>query len=159
MKQFTLNLLENFNKPFVYLENFFKIRALLDTGADFPVWTVDEIFLKKIGGVKINSNVSFGGFGGKTTGNLYKMKYFQLGDLIFPEMHIVAKKLNLPCQMILSAPMFHDLIYEIDNVHHKLNITISDGKSNIKNLIIYNKEGKMYVACSDSDENFKVIVN
>ncbi len=153
MKQFSLNLLENFNKPFVYLENFFKIRALLDTGADFPVWTVDEIFLEKIGGVKINSNISFGGFGGKTTGNLYRMKYFQLGDLIFPEMHIVAKKLSLPCQMILSAPMFHDLIYEIDNVHHKLNIAIPDNKSNIKNLIIYDKEGKMYVACTAVNEN------
>lgn len=37
MIQFTLKLLEDFNKPFVYLENFFRIRALLDTGADFPV--------------------------------------------------------------------------------------------------------------------------
>ena len=54
MKPFSLNLLENFNKPFVYLENFFKIRALLDTGADFPVWTVDETFLEKSGGMKIN---------------------------------------------------------------------------------------------------------
>jgi len=157
MKQFSLNLLENFNKPFIYLENFFKIRALLDTGADFPVWTVDETFLEKIGGVKINSDISFGGFGGQTTGNLYRMKYFQLGDLIFPEMHIVAKKLNLPCQMILSAPMFHDLIYEIDNLNHKLNITIPDGKSNVKNLVIYDKAGKMYVACTDSDKNFEII--
>ena len=157
MKPFSLNLLENFNKPFVYLENFFKIRALLDTGADFPVWTIDETFLEKIGGVKINSNVSFGGFGGQTTGNLYQMKYFQLGNLFFPEMHIVAKKLNLPCQMILSAPMFHDLIYEIDNLNHKLNITIPDGKSSIKNLVIYDKAGKMHVACTDCDENFEII--
>ncbi len=157
MKQFSLNLLENFNKPFVYLENFFKIRALLDTGADFPVWSVDETFLEKIGGVKINSNISFGGFGGQTTGNLYRMKYFQLGNLIFPEMHIVAKKLNLPCQMILSAPMFHDLIYEIDNLNHKLNITIPDGKSNVKNLVIYDKAGKMYVACTDCDKNFEIV--
>ena len=157
MKQFSLNLLENFNKPFVYLENFFKIRALLDTGADFPVWSVDETFLEKIGGVKINSNISFGGFGGQTTGNLYRMKYFQLGNLIFPEMHIVAKKLNLPCQMILSAPMFHDLIYEIDNLNHKLNITIPDGKSNVKNLVIYDKAGKMYVARTDCNKNFEII--
>lgn len=157
MKQFSLNLLENFNKPFVYLENFFKIRALLDTGADFPVWTVDETFLEKISGIKINSNVSFGGFGGQTTGNLYQMKYFQLGDLIFPEMHIVTKKLNLPCQMILSAPMFHDLIYEIDNLNHKLNITILEGKSNVKNLVIYDKAGKMYIACTDSCKNFEII--
>lgn len=148
MRQFTLNLLENYNKPIVYLENFFKIRALLDTGADFPVWTVDERLLESIGGVKIKSNVSFRGFGGKAVGNLYRMQYFQLGDLIFPAMHIIAQKINLPCQMILSAPMFHDLIYEIDNIHYKLNVTIPDGKSNVKNLVIYDKDGKMYVACT-----------
>ena len=62
MRQFTLNLLEKYNKPIVYLENFFKIRALLDTGADLPVWTIDESKLEKIGGIKIKSNVSFGGW-------------------------------------------------------------------------------------------------
>ena len=149
MRQFTLNLLEKYNKPIVYLENFFKIRALLDTGADLPVWTVDENKLEKIGGIKIKSNVSFGGFGGKAIGNLYRMKYFQLGDLIFPNMNIIAQKINLPCQMILSAPMFHDLIYEIDNVNHKLNVTIPNDKSHIKNLVIYDNNGKMYVACTD----------
>ena len=64
-------------------------------------------------------------------------------------MNIIAQKINLPCQMILSAPMFHDLIYEIDNVNHKLNVTIPNDKSHIKNLVIYDNNGKMYVACTD----------
>lgn len=152
MKQFTLKLLEDYDKPIIYIPNFFKVHALLDTGADLPVWIDDEKKLEEIGGVKIDSNIPFGGFGGRTAGNLYRINYFQLGDLIFPRMPIVAKKLNLPCQMILSAPMFSGLIYEIDNVNHKLNVTIPDGKSNIKNLIIYDKNGKMYVVSSDGDE-------
>ena len=148
MRQFTLNLLADYTKPIVYLENFFKFKALLDTGADIPVWIADESLLKDIGAVQKTSSVPFGGFGGTTTGTVYVMKYFQLGDLIFPQMNIVAKKFNLPCQMILSATMFNELIYEIDNVNHKLNVTIPDGKSNVKNLVVYDKNGKMYVACN-----------
>ena len=59
--------------------------------------------------------------------------------------------------MILFVPMFHDLIYEIDNMNHKLNITIPDGKSNIKNLVIYDRSGKMYVDYTDSNKNFEII--
>ena len=59
--------------------------------------------------------------------------------------------------MILSLPMFHYLIYEIDNMNHKLNITIPDDKSNIKNLVIYDKAGKMYVARTDCNKNFEII--
>lgn len=109
--------------------------------------------LQEIGAVKVESNVPFGGFGGRTVGNLYRINYFKLGDLIFPRMPIIAKRLQLPCQMIISAPMFSDLIYEIDNVNHKLNVTIPDGKSIVKNIMIYDRDGKMHVICTDGDEN------
>ncbi len=153
MKQFTLNLLENHSRPIIKLENFSKTRILLDTGSEIPVWVTDENALKDFNAVKISSNVNFSGFGGMTSGNLYRIPYFQLGDLIYPQMHIIAKRLNLPCQMLISAPMFDGLIYEIDKVNHKLNVTIPDGRSIVKNVVIYDKDGKMHVICTDGDEN------
>ena len=153
MKQFTLNLLENHSRLIIKLENFSKTRILLDTGSEIPVWVTDENALKDFNAVKISSNVNFSGFGGMTSGNLYRIPYFQLGDLIYPQMHIIAKRLNLPCQMLISAPMFDGLIYEIDKVNHKLNVTIPDGRSIVKNVVIYDKDGKMHVICTDGDEN------
>lgn len=98
MKQFTLSLNKNFQRPVVYLEKFFNLYAVLD---------------------------------------------------IFPNMHIIAARLNMPFQMILSATMFRNLIYEIDTYNHKLNVTIPDTQSNVRNLVIYDKDGIMHVACSD----------
>ena len=37
--------------------------------------------------------------------------------------------LEVPFNMILSATMFQNLIYEIDDKNHKLNVTIPDEES------------------------------
>ena len=69
MKQFTLNLDVTQQRPVIDLKNF---TALLDTGAYFPVWTAHErILLKKFDAKLVKKNVSFTGFGGIATGNLY----------------------------------------------------------------------------------------
>lgn len=51
-------------------------------------------------------SVKFGGFGGDAYGSLYRLPHFQIGDLIYPNMHIIACELTVPCHMILSASMF-----------------------------------------------------
>ena len=154
MKQFTLSLDETSSRPIVLLNNWNKIRALLDTGSFLPVWTADENLLTHLGGVCIKKDVPFGGFGGTTKGNLYKLSNIVIGDLIFPNIHIIAcKDLNfVPFQLILSATMFRNLIYEIDDKHHKLNVTIPDNESTVRNLIIQSNDGKIKVLCgSDAD--------
>ena len=40
--------------------------------------------------------------------------------------------------MILSVSMFSKLRYEIDDEHHKLNVTIPDTQSTVRNLTIVN---------------------
>ena len=152
MKQFTLSLLDNAQRPIAKLENFFRIRALLDTGAVIPVWVRDETDLKAIGGVPIAYNQMFSGFGGETVGTLYKIPLFKCGDLMFPNLPIIASRIDLPCQMILSATMFSHLIYEIDDYCHKLNVTIPDKESHIRNLKIEDKNGRLYVLCTGEDE-------
>lgn len=48
----------------------------------------------------------------------------------------------------LSATMFNGLIYEINTKTHKLNVTVSNGESNIRNLRIEDASGHLHVLCS-----------
>lgn len=144
--QFTLDLDSNSQRPVVLLKNFYNISALLDTGSYFPVWTDDEeILVSLLNASFIKKNIIFGGFGGQAKGNLYTLN-LNLGKLIFPNMYIIAcNSLDVPFNMILSATMFRNLMYEIDDVHHKLNVTIPNNESNIRNLIIEDKSGKLHI--------------
>lgn len=97
----------------------------------------------------LRKDITFGGFGGRTKGNLYKLQSMVLGDLIFPNIHIVACKdlRDVPFQLILSATMFQNLIYEIDDKNHRFNVTIPDDESNIRNLRIEDSNGRLHILC------------
>ena len=152
MKQFTLDLAKDSLRPIVMLNNWNNFNALLDTGAYLPVWVADESVLQALGGECIRKGVNFGGFGGDTVGNLYKLPQLLVGDLIFPNMHIIACKDlgSIPFQLILSATMFNGLIYEIDTFNHKLNITVPANESAVRNLKIEDSSGKLHVLTGSS---------
>ncbi len=149
MRQFTLSLMKNSLRPVVKLENWNNVRALLDTGAFFPIWTADEDILGLLGGRKLKEDLPFSGFGGTTKGNLYELQQIIIGDLIFPNTHIVACKdlRDVPFQLILSATMFQNLIYEVDDKNHKFNVTIPDSESNVRNLRIEDSNGRLHILC------------
>ena len=152
MEQFTLDLLDN-QRPIIYLElkdKKAKINAMIDSGALFPVWVTDEDLLVSLGAELVKNNVEIGGLGGKAHGNLYKFDYIQIGKLTYSGCYIVASKLDLPCHLILSATMFQNLIYEIDDKNHKLNVSIPDDESVVRNLVIEDKEGELHVLCSSA---------
>lgn len=148
MKQFTLNLDQKLQRPVVVLDG---ILALLDTGAHFPIWTDDEdILVSLLNARLVKKGVEFGGFGGTARGNLYQMTFI-VGKLIYPNMYIIScSALNVPFHMILSATMFSRLIYEIDDRHHKFNVTIPDGESTVRRLVIEDLNGKLHVLCSNT---------
>ncbi len=153
MEQFTLDLLDN-QRPIIYLElrdSKTKINAMLDSGALFPIWVTDEDLLVDMGAICVKKGVEIGGFGGKASGNLYKFDYIQIGKLTYPGCYIVASKLDLPCHLILSATMFQNLIYEIDDKNHKLNVSIPGDESMIRNLVIEDKGGELHVLCSSAN--------
>ena len=54
--------------------------------------------------------------------------------------------------MILSASMFSGLRYEIDDENHKLNVTIPDTQSFVRNLTIWDENGHLQVLCVSGDE-------
>ena len=150
MKQFTLRLDKSYQRPIVELKTWYSFEALLDTGAFFPIWTADERILEKVGGTLEKRNVRFRGFGGETFGNLYLLNTFAIGDLIFPNMSIIACEdlTEVPFQLILSATLFNNLIYEIDCKNHKLNVTVPDGESIVRNLKIMDSQGRLHVFCN-----------
>ena len=149
MKQITLELLANRKRPIVKMNSVLKFNALLDTGAVVPVWTHDENFLKAIGGVKIRNRAAFKGFGGIVTGPLYHFPAFTVGELIFPHLPVIVHLMEEPFHMLLSATMFSRLIYEIDDCHHKLNITVPDGESLIRNIIDRDDNGRLKIVLAN----------
>lgn len=152
MKQFTLNLVKDTVRPVVMLKTWNNFRALLDTGAYFPIWTADESLLADLGGDCIKKGVPFGGFGGETKGNLYVLPNMFVGDLIFSNIHILACNdlRNTPFQLILSATMFQNLIYEVDDKNHRFNVNIPDDESHIRNFSIKDSNGRWHVFCNSA---------
>lgn len=147
MKQFTLRLDATQQRPVVLLKN--SLTALLDTGAYIPIWTDEEdILVSVLGGKLIKENVPFTGFGGTAFGNLYQVT-LEIGDLIFPNMHIVVNsELNTSYNLILSATMFERLIYEIDTKTHRLNVSVPDGENLVRNLRIVDSKGGIHIMCN-----------
>ena len=147
MKQFMLRLDATQQRPVVLLKN--TLTALLDTGAYIPIWTDDEdILVSALDGKLIKRNVPFTGFGGTAYGNLYQIT-LEIGDLIFPNMHIVANsELNTSYNLILSATMFDGLIYEIDTKNHRLNVSVPDEETLIRNLRVVDSNGSCHILCN-----------
>ncbi len=150
--QSVLNLDRTQQRPVILLDG---LSALLDTGAYFPIWTADEeILSEELGATLVKKGVSFSGFGGNTTGNLYSLPILKVGDLIYLNMHIIASAMSDETfSLILSATMFRGLSYEINSGTHKFTITVPDNESNIRNLKIEDSNGRLYVLCNGFRKN------
>ena len=150
MKSFSLPMRDDTDRPVVYLSLPYRLTALLDTGAVFPVWTQEEPLLKSFGAVLLQHNVPFGGFGGMTTGHLYRIPNFCIGEMIVPSLPVIVSPRRLPCQLLLSATVFSRLIYEIDDQNHTLNVNVPDTESLIRNLNIVDENGRLHVFCTSA---------
>lgn len=151
MRQMTLDLIEKYQRPVVKLIDFYGFEAMIDTGTVYPVWMNGESNLHKLGAAKVMDSIEFGGLGGMTNGSLYEVPTFQLGDLVYPCMKIIAHRSNFPVPILLPATMFNNLIYEIDNKHHRLNITVPDDESISRNLTIKDENGHLRVFCTSAE--------
>lgn len=143
MRQILLELDKSSSRPIVLFNG---LKALLDTGAYVPVWVTKEEDLKvKRGARFIKAGVPFSGFGGTTKGNLYRMT-LQIGDMVYPDMPILANaEVDSGFDMILSASMFDGLIYQVDTVNHVLNIDIPDNESNVRHIRLKDSKGELFV--------------
>ena len=130
------------DRPILEIPNMSGLLALIDTGARFPVWTADTDSLLAIGGTLVQKGVSYSGIGGKTSGDIYKLKTLVLGDnshgIIFPELPVVTNRdfEDAPFQIILSATMFRNLEYTINDKQHSFIIRIPDDEASVRNARI-----------------------
>lgn len=151
MKQFTLPLQKDADRPIIYVSSQPQIVGLLDTGAVFPVWIQEESLLVTLGGTLYRENVPFGGFGGMTTGNMYELPIFCIGELIYPNFKVIARQLETPANILLPATMFRNLIYEIDDFHHKFNISVPVGQSLVRNVSLRDSNGVLQIFCDSAE--------
>ena len=148
LRQLTFNLLDDASRPIIDLDG---CPILLDTGAELPVCTVSYSVFKTIfpDAQKIKDNAELKGFGSAVTCPMYKC-FFKLKDLLYPELPILLHPMEHPgYSIILSASMFYGLIYEVDAVNYKLNITVPDNQSLIRNLHIKDSQGNMHVLTNE----------
>lgn len=153
MKQFSLKLDENYQRPVILLTG--GLTALLDTGAWLPVWTDEEgVLVKKFGAEVIKRKFPFSGFGGVSYGTLYRANLV-VGELIFLNIPIISSgELRTTFNAILSASMFDGLVYQVDTVNHVLNIDIPDNESTIRNIKLMDTKGHSFVLIGKEAEEF-----
>lgn len=118
-----LELVNEVDRPLIRADELFDdCTALFDTGALIPVWTKEEEILKRLGAEFIKKDYEFSGFGGKTTGNLYRLN-FTLGEYTYPNMPIVAAfDEAIPGYLLLSATMFSEMDVTIRNSNKTIEI-------------------------------------
>ena len=154
MRQFTLPLDDTQRRPTILLNE--ALTALFDTGAYMPIWTDDEnILISELDGKLVKENVPFTGFGEETTGNLYQVT-ITVGQLIFPNMHIIANsELETSYNLILSATMFEGLSYEINTHTHNIVFTVFKDEDLVRNIVIEDKDGEIHVLCFSGNVDLK----
>ena len=140
-----LELDANYMRPVVILHG---ITALVDTGALFPIASMDpQVLIDAFDAKLVIENTSISGFGGECRGSVYKIPCFILSKLTYPDFHVFVpeNKNIIETEFLFSATMFNGLVYEFDTVNHKMLIQVPDRESCVRNLKIYDSEGKLYV--------------
>ena len=138
---------KNVKRPVICLDEMFPgCTALIDTGALIPVWTKDVKVLEALGAEKYKSGIVFGGFGGDTVGELYRMD-LKLGEIIYPGIPIIAARdEKIPGYFLFSATMFEKMDYTISN-STKTFIIETTGNQVCYNLTFETENG-LHVLCS-----------
>lgn len=146
MKEFTVRLVPDSSRPIVSV---YGLDALIDTGADVPVVSVTamEFLSDKFHAKTVLKDAKISGFGGDEYGDVLVIDRFEFGDLVFPNMHVFVPRRTLAFPFVLSASMFNRLIYEIDMKNHAMTVRIPDDESNVRNLLIQQQNGELYVLC------------
>ena len=143
MKEFSIPLMNDYTRPVIEL---YKLPTLIDTGALIPVFSIFPSTLEKYFDIKlILQNEHITGFGGEEKGSVYSISNFKVGDLIFNDFEIfVPQKPKLQFPFLLSANLFHSMIYEIDTINKKFTVKMNDEQSFNRECKIKKIRGQLY---------------
>ena len=143
MKEFSIPLISDYTRPVIEL---YKLPALIDTGALIPVFSIFPSTLEKYFDIKlIFPDEHITGFGGEEKGAVYSISNFKVGELIFKDFEIfVPKKPHLQFPFLLSANLFHGLIYEIDTINQKFTVRMKEEQLLERECKIKKIRGQLY---------------
>jgi len=113
MKRFSIDLLENYNRPILRI---YGTTCLLDTGAVIPTFSLPMQTLKNLFNAKvILENAEIKGFGGICKGKICLLENFKIGELVFEKIEVFVPDIAVTSHpFLLSASMFVGLKYIID---------------------------------------------
>lgn len=140
-----LDLIRRFQRPVIRVGvGGVEHLALLDTGAQVPVYVGGSQFLMRIGGKLIGKDRSFSGFGGRCSGDIYKID-LDMGGFMFRDLPVMqTTTIDMPFKFILSAPMFSGFSYLIDDRQKILTVNTHDASSS-RHIRVIDKDGHIHV--------------
>ena len=143
MKEFSIPLMAKYTRPVIEL---YHLPALIDTGAIIPVVSIfPSIFEKYFESKLILENGTISGIGGDERGAVYSLANFKVGDLIFEDFEVfVPYEPRLKFPFLLSANLFHGMIYEIDTIKQKFTVRMNDEQSLNREFKIKKLRGNLY---------------
>ncbi len=143
MKEFSIPLMSDYTRPVIEL---YKLPTLIDTGAIIPVISIfPSIFEKHFESKLILENGTISGIGGDERGAVYSLANFKIGDLIFKDFEVfVPYEPRLKFPILLSANLFHGMIYEIDTINQKFTVRMTDEQSLNRECKIKKIRGQLY---------------
>ena len=152
MKEFTMPLNDNDDRPIVHLE-WNGIDAMWATGTVLPIWNGSEEELQKTGATVVRDKITANTTYGKANGKLYEIHDFKLGELTYPVLHIVCSPAPdfAPCQMLMGNAMFEDLEIGVNGPKRELTVVLHDDVPAVRNVTVEERDGRLEVACQPVD--------
>ena len=143
MKEFSLPLISQYTRPVIEL---FHLPALIDTGAIIPEISMYPAMFEKIIDTKIISpNEEIIGICGREKGAVYSISNFQIGELIFKDFEIfVPDEPKLQFPFLISANLFHGMIYEVDTVSKKFTVRTEENLPLQREFKLKKFKGELY---------------
>ena len=132
-----IELLRISNRPAINIQSIssIEINALIDTGAVIGITYLSSEFLReKFNGIFEKESISFSGFGGSTTGELWRVT-FKIGNIIYPDFPVIrVDSDDYVFDFIIPATAFSKFRVVMDNLKGELEL------SNKSNQVCYNVE-------------------
>lgn len=143
MKEFSIPLMGDYTRPTIKL---YHLPALIDTGAIIPVISIfPSVFEKYFESKLILENGHISGIGGDEFGAVYSLANFKIGDLIFEDFEVfVPYKPKLQFPILLSANLFHGMIYEVDTINQKFTVRTKEDQPLSREFKIKKLRGQLY---------------
>lgn len=118
MAKIEIPTLEKYQRPIIKL---YGHRALIDTGAVIPMISLEaEELQEKFAAQMILGHQFIGGIGGRSSGDVYRLSEFRIGEISFAPFDVfVPYDPLLKYPILLGAPMFYGMFYGFDTEENK----------------------------------------